>query len=126
MLRRRAADIAEKEGLTLQQYNVLRILRDARAPLPTMKIAEGMIEPAPGITRLVGVLEKRGLLRREPWAGDRRCVLCRITPAGLQLLGRLDAAIRRRDDEMAAALDPRQAGKLVTLLERLREANESR
>jgi hypothetical protein len=41
-------------GLTLQQYNVLRILRGAGpAGLPTLDVADRMIEHAPGITRMM-------------------------------------------------------------------------
>src|ERR1041385_925266 len=41
-------------GITGQQFNVLRILRGSHPePLPTLEIAERMIERAPGITRLL-------------------------------------------------------------------------
>jgi DNA-binding MarR family transcriptional regulator len=49
----------------MQQYNVLRILRGAGGNgLPTLSIVERMIENAPGITRLIDRLEKKGLVRR--------------------------------------------------------------
>ncbi len=47
--------VVEPREVTLQQYNVLRILRGAGAQgLPTLEIAQRMIETSPGITRLVG------------------------------------------------------------------------
>ena len=53
-VRRRMAGVLADAGLTLQQYNVLRILRGARPdPLPTLEIADRMIERTPGITRLL-------------------------------------------------------------------------
>ena len=70
VLRRRIDALVSGEGITVQQYNVLRILRGSKAPLPTMEIAERMIEDAPGITRHVCNLEKLGYIRREQWAGD--------------------------------------------------------
>ena len=52
-LKRRTSAILEAAGVTLQQYNVLRILRGAGDDgLPTLTIAERMIERTPGVTRL--------------------------------------------------------------------------
>ena len=45
LARRRLSELVEAHGLTLQQYNVLRILRGAGAQgLPTLDIAGRMIE----------------------------------------------------------------------------------
>ncbi|HXY49567.1 MAG TPA: hypothetical protein VEI01_08975 [Terriglobales bacterium] len=53
VVRRGFAEVAEARGISLQQYNVLRILRAADAAgMPTLEIAERMIEKTPGITRL--------------------------------------------------------------------------
>ncbi|MEE2900638.1 MAG: hypothetical protein VX815_19435 [Gemmatimonadota bacterium] len=54
-LKRRTSAILEAAGVTLQQYNVLRILRGAGDDgLPTLTIAERMIERTPGGTLLLG------------------------------------------------------------------------
>jgi DNA-binding MarR family transcriptional regulator len=93
-LARRLAEVIEPSGITHQQYNVLRILRGAHPDaIQTLEIAERMIEQAPGITRLLDRLEDKGLVRRERGRPDRRCVHCRITPAGLALLAALDAPV---------------------------------
>ena len=77
--------------ITGQQYNVLRILRGAEPEgLPTLTIAHRMIESTPGITRMIDRLESKGLVEREIRSHDRRCVFCRITPKGLNLLKALD------------------------------------
>lgn len=120
LFRRRLAALFEPHGLTLQQYNVLRILRGARPePLPTMEIAERMMEQAPGITRLVDRLEAKGLVERQRGADDRRCVRCTITPPGLALLARLDEPVTRMDEELLAALDAGEARQLGALLARV-------
>src|SRR5204863_9342501 len=78
-VRRARAGVVEPRGITLQQYNVLRILRGARPRgLPTLEIAARMVEHAPGITRLLDRLEAKTLVRRQRPAGDRRQVVCRI------------------------------------------------
>lgn len=121
VLRHRFATVLEPRGLTGQQYNVLRILRGARPEaLPTMEIAERMIERTPGITRLLDRLEGKGLVERKRRADDRRCVLCSITAAGLELLAELDEPIAEADDQALSALSPEEAKELVDLLGRAR------
>lgn len=122
VLRRRFEATVVSEGLSLQQYNVLRILRGARTPLPTMEISERLVEEMPGITRLVNALEQRGLIRREQWAGDRRQVLCQITTAGLRLLERLDPVMDELDDATTGTLNPEEIDTLLHLLSRIRDS----
>ena len=120
-VRQRLAAAVEPHGLTLQQYNVLRILRGAHPePLATLDIRERMIERSPGITRFVDQLDELGLLRRERSADDRRVVHCWITERGLELLAGMDAEVDRADDQALAALDEAQLGVLVDLLDRVR------
>jgi DNA-binding MarR family transcriptional regulator len=113
--------LARESDLTLQQYNVLRILRGAGAPgLPTLEIAERMVERTPGVTRLIDRLETKGLVARERPAADRRVVLCRITKAGLALLARLDEPVARLDEQACANLTQAETRALVRLLDKLR------
>lgn len=112
--------LCQAEGISHQQYNVLRILRGAKGPLPTMEIAGRMIEQAPGITRHVTNLESRGLIRREQWTGDRRQMLCQITPAGLRLLERLDPAIDALDDAFSGRVTREQLETFLEVLALLR------
>ncbi|HWS70707.1 MAG TPA: MarR family transcriptional regulator [Thermoanaerobaculia bacterium] len=123
LIHRRAEGVALAEGLSIQQYNILRILRGAKMPLPTMEIAERLIEQAPGITRLVNVLEERGLIRREQWAGDRRHVLCQITAAGLKLLDKLEGPMNTLDDDTMGNLTDDQLEQLLAMLDEIRAAN---
>src|SRR5919206_2934518 len=54
VVRRRLARVVEREGITLQQYNVLRILRGAGGePMSALDVAERLIEEAPGVSRLL-------------------------------------------------------------------------
>lgn len=120
LIRRRIESVVAAEDLTHQQYNVLRILRGAKAPLPTMEISERMIETACGITRLIATLEQKGLLRREQWPGDRRQVLCQITPAGLRILERLEGPVNELDDSLSGVLTDDQLQSLLDLLSEIR------
>ncbi|HVD78123.1 MAG TPA: MarR family transcriptional regulator [Vicinamibacteria bacterium] len=125
-VRRTLAGVVEPRGLTLQQYNVLRILRGARpAGLPTLEIAARMVEHAPGITRLLDRLEGKTLVRRQRRDDDRRQVMCRITPAGLRLLAGLDSGLQRADESTLGMLSRRDLRRLIALLDRIRAAPAS-
>ncbi len=127
LVRRMVGGIVEPHGITPQQYNVLRILRGAgECGLPTLEIAERMIEQTPGITRLIDRLEAKHLVSRERCLTDRRQVFCRITGPGLELLARLDAPLNETDHEVLSGLDRRELAQLVELLDRVREVINQR
>jgi DNA-binding MarR family transcriptional regulator len=117
VLQRRGAALLEPYGITSQQFNVLRILRGARPDgLCTLTIAQRMIEQAPGITRLIDRLEKKGLVRRVRSEEDRRQVWCRITPTGERLLARIDAPVEAFDRAAVAGLSLGDQDRLTALL----------
>ena len=119
--RRRVAVVLEAADVTLQQYNVLRILRGAgEKGLPTLEIAARMIERVPGITRLIDRLEDKGLVVRERFKHDRRTVWCRVTPAGLEVLAGLDAPVERVDGDTFMKMEPEELDRLVEILAKLR------
>ncbi len=121
-LRRTFDAILEPYGLTGQQYNVLRILRGARPyPLPTMEIANRMIEKTPGITGLLDRLEGKGLVGRARGSDDRRCQYCSITKRGLDLLAELDDPIDEADDAALSMLSKDEVATLAKLLGAIRE-----
>ncbi len=77
--------ICQREGLTHAQYVVLWTLclhDDADDGLPTGAVADGLLNRAADVTRLVDRLERAGLVERLPNPADRRSVLVRATDAG--------------------------------------------
>lgn len=121
LVRRAVASVVEPHGLTPQQYNVLRILRGAGdRGLPTLEIAERMIEQAPGITRLIDRLEAKKLVHRERCLTDRRQVFCLISAGGMALLETLDEPIRHADSGALSALASSELKQLIELLDRAR------
>lgn len=121
IVRRRYVDVVAPAGITPQQYNVLRILRGAgEAGLPTLDIAERMIENTPGITRLVDRLETAKLVVRERSKEDRRSVRCRATRKALDILAALDAPINAADDAALAMLSERSKRGLIRILDTVR------
>lgn len=111
--------------LSPAQYNVLRILRGAGdGGLPTLAIRCRLIDPSAAITRLIDKLEKAGLVTRKRASADRREVICRVTPAGLALLERLDPVVDAYDLRLHPALSPEELDQLIHLLDRVRDTLE--
>lgn len=121
LVRRTVGRVLEPYDITLQQYNVLRILRGAgEKGLPTLEIGERMVEHAPGVTRLLDRLEAKGLVRRQRCPEDRRQVLCWLTPAGTDLVEKLDEPVDSADAEAVAMLGPEDQERLLRLLDAVR------
>jgi DNA-binding MarR family transcriptional regulator len=121
VVRRGLAAIVEPHGITLQQYNVLRILRGAGPEgLPTLSIGERMLEQAPGITRLLDRLEAKGLVERARCSQDRRQVICWLTAAGQSLLTELEEPMNTSDGEALGMLEAGQQQELIDLLGAIR------
>jgi DNA-binding MarR family transcriptional regulator len=119
--------IVEPFGLSVAQYNALRIIRGAGAGgIPTLAIRERMIEEGTTITRLLDKLEEARLIRRERSFPDRRQVICVATPAGKALLDKLDPLVDAADAEAVAALDDAELEQLIALLDTVRAANAER
>ena len=123
VVRRWGESLVAPYGVTLQQYNVLRILRGSRPDgLPTLEIAARMLERAPGITRLLDRLERKGLIRRQRCPEDRRQVLCFITEKGLAQVDALTGAIRKVRQPMNR-LSQKDLARFIRLLDAVRQAH---
>jgi DNA-binding MarR family transcriptional regulator len=119
--------VVEPYGLSLAQYNALRIVRGAGSGgIPTLAIRERMIEEGTTITRLLDKLEGAGLLRRERTLPDRRQVICYTTDAGARLLAELDPKVDASDEAVVAALDRDDLARFVAMLDAIRAANADR
>lgn len=118
---RRFARLVEPHGVSLAQFNVLRILRGAgHEGLPTLAIRDRMIDEGSTVTRLLDKLELAGLVTRDRSRPDRRQVLCRITSAGEALLTRLDPEIEAANEAAMAMLGDAEVGQLLDLLASVR------
>jgi len=125
LMRRHTAAVVDAHGITAQQFNVLRILRGGGDEgLPTLEVADRMVEQTPGVTRLLDRLETKGLVRRQRCPKDRRQHLCRITRQGLDLLADLDAPVLSAAQESLKGLSAREQSELTRLLDAIRAAHQ--
>ena len=115
------AEAMKAHGLTLTQYNVLRILRGAgKEGLCRNEVQERMLTPVPDVTRLLDRLEEAGFVGRSRDSNDRRFVIARITEDGLDLLGRLDEPVVDQLDQRLGHLSKSELNSLIGLLEKAR------
>ena len=122
LVRRRIARVVDQEGITLQQYNVLRILRGARGePMSALDIKDRLIEETPGVSRLIDRLVAKSLVRRDRSSDDRRRLECFITGKGLELLARMDDRVDDADASVLKALTREEILTLNRLLSKVRE-----
>ncbi|MBJ6116896.1 MarR family transcriptional regulator [Pontibacter sp. BT310] len=78
-------------GITLPQYNVLRILRGQHPkPATVSMLIERMLDKTSNASRIVDKLEVKELVTRKQCPNDRRTVDVLITDKGLALLKELD------------------------------------
>ena len=74
-------------GCTLQQYNVLRILKGALQPISTSDIRHRMVEKMADTSRLVQRLSTKGWVISESCSEDKRLVDVSISDEGISFLG---------------------------------------
>lgn len=110
--------------LTAQQYNLLRLLRAAPEPVPTLALAERLVSRAPDITRMLDRLEERKLVRRTRSTEDRRAVLVKLTAAGVAMLDRIAGPLRACHEQQLGHLSGAELKSLIALLKLARAPHE--
>lgn len=84
---------AAKDGLTLQQFSVLRFLSQA-GPVPMNALVDELIVSPPVITGIVDRLETKGLVKRRESSIDRRRVDIALTDMGIRAHRRVRESYR--------------------------------
>lgn len=114
--------ILEREDITPQQYNILRILRGSSTPLSTLQIRERMIDKMSDTSRIVERLIKKELAQKKISLHDKRLVDVTLTPKGTQLLEAMEN-ITTELDGIVSNLSNDEAQTLNKLLDKIRTAS---
>ncbi|MEW5874739.1 MAG: MarR family transcriptional regulator [Candidatus Zixiibacteriota bacterium] len=120
----RLTRLLKAHGLTPAQYNILRILRGAGAPLPCLEVAHRLITPEPDITRLLDRMEKAGLITRHRSIRDRRVVDVSITPLGRRTLTGLDGPVIETHRANLGHMSRNDLAEISRLLEKAKTGAE--
>lgn len=108
-------------GLTGSTLNVLMFLDSSpEERLPMHTISENLLVSRANITGLIDSLEKRGYVRRQPDATDRRVVHAEITEQGRAVLHELLPGHFRGVEAMLEGLSAEEKATLVDILARVR------
>ena len=109
----------KNEEVTMQQYNVLRIVNGAgKEGITTSEIRERMLDKMSDASRLVDRLETMGLLLKQRDRDDRRVLHVFLTDKGQDLVHRL----MKQDtiDQLASGVKEENAQQLNELLDSFR------
>ena len=108
-------------GITPAQYNVLRILHGSHPEkLTCTDVGERLLDRTPDVTRLLGRLERGGLIHRARAEHDRRVVEVGVTEKGIALLKQMRCDVEAAQARCMAHLSEDEQNVLSRLLERMR------
>ena len=105
-------DFLSAEDITLQQFNILRILRGSHPkPLSTLVIRERMLDKMSDTSRIVDRLLLKGLVDKKTCPSDKRLVDISITEEGKKVLAKID----QNEKEMMAVIANLNEEEMKTL-----------
>ncbi|MBV7533577.1 MarR family winged helix-turn-helix transcriptional regulator [Chitinophaga sp. sic0106] len=109
----------KKYDITMQQFNILRILRGQHPQAASINVLKDrMLDKMSDVSRLVERLRKADLVVRKSSELDRRSVDVRITDKGLELLSKIDDDLEELENTLKG-LDESEAAQLNQLLDKL-------
>ena len=107
--------------VTLQQYNVLRILRGKHPEsLNPGDIKSVMLDKSPDLTRLIDRLLAKKLVYRATCEDNRRKIDIKISDKGLDFLESISAHVATPQRDKTKNLTEEEASQLSDLLDKLR------
>jgi DNA-binding MarR family transcriptional regulator len=109
----------DKEDITPQQFNILRILRGAGEPISTLQIRQRMLDKMSDTSRIVDRLLIKGLVKKTTCPTDKRLVDVSITTKGKKLLEKIDAS-QNNMDAISNNLTDADAKEMNNLLDKMR------
>lgn len=124
-LLREFVPLFESEGLSVSQYNVLRILQGVGKPMQIYQIGELLISPQADISRLIERMAKAELVMRNRSEEDRRVVWVCLAPKGKVVLKRLAAPVDQLHRSQFQTLSRQELATLNSLLFRARQIDRA-
>ena len=121
-LNEKMKSVFDKEGITGQQYNILRILRGAGKPISTLQIRERMMDKMSDTSRIVDRLVLKDLAKKNVCKDDKRLVDVSISTKGKTLLEKIDQHEKDMDAILGNLTDA-EAKTLNKLLDKIRQSD---
>ncbi len=118
-VKNRLQTILDREDISMQQYNILRILNGSDAPISTLDIRERMLDKMSDTSRIVDRMVLKKLVKKKNSKTDKRLVDITITQKGKALLDKLNAN-NHEIDAIVSSLTNNEATVLSNLLDKMR------
>ncbi|MDA0201086.1 MAG: MarR family transcriptional regulator [Bacteroidetes bacterium] len=107
-------------GISLQQFNVLRILRGRKGkPANLTTVQKRMIHKMSNTTRLIDKLIDKQMVSRKICEHNRRKIELLITDKGLDVLSQLDLNIQNTEAEILQPLGMEEQKQLRNLINKI-------
>ncbi len=102
------------------RVNAILFVATRGGKITPSQLAKVMLRSRNSVTKLVGGLEKDGLVRRYHLRKDRRTVYVEVTPDGLSFITKRLKALTSLEEELRSCLDDNELQTLVGLTRKLR------
>jgi DNA-binding MarR family transcriptional regulator len=93
-------------GLTVLQYTTLSVLGRRGEPLSNAQLARRSYMTPQAMSEVLAVLEREGLVKRNPHPNHRRVFPATLTAKGRRVLTACDEAVEEMEEEMMRELNP--------------------
>ncbi|MDA9879731.1 MarR family transcriptional regulator [Flavobacteriaceae bacterium] len=108
-------------GISLQQFNVLRILRGQNGvPANLSTVQELMVNKMSNTTRIIDKLIDKNFVARDICKENRRKIELFITKDGLSILKEIDPIVDLTEDKMVGHLSATDKEKFVSYMKQLK------
>jgi len=115
MLSRRIRDSIAPMGITAAQYTALSVFRK-HGQLSNAQLAERSMVSPQSANEMVKTMEQRGWIARKSPSNHGRIIQIGLTPEGLALLKKCDAAVVEVESAMLAEIGGTEQGALYAQL----------
>ena len=118
--KRELLKVLKPHDLSIEQFNVLRILRGQKGnPLNLQDIHDRMVSKMSNTTRLIDKLILKGFVKRTECKNNRRKIEVYITALGIEKLGELDDIVNSTEAQVTSKLTTTELKELNRLLNKL-------
>ena len=115
----------QTRGLTIQQFNVLRILRGRNGLAACLEsVTNDMIHRMSNTSRIVDKLTEKGYVIREVCKENRRKIDLFITSKGLTIIEEVDPLLIKKEQELTKTLSTIELEQLLQLLTKLKSKHK--
>ncbi len=112
--------VLKKEKVTIQQFNVLRILRGRKGePASLLDVSKNMLHANSNTTRVIDKLVTKNYVERKQCPDDRRQIELTITQNGMDLLHKLDQSVDQKEQELIKNLNIAELHQIIGLLQKI-------